>query len=109
HEIFIFTSPGTPQMMLASYLCHIDTPGHTYLIQVREARFSKSGKPELLKTIVNKSPVPNQLTIAREINNQAEILSHDEDILITKSIVPVYKDAELIAKANASPPVTTLI
>lgn len=103
-EIDLFVSPGTPAMTVAWYICHTTLGLKTRLLQLRPSSKTKSGKPELLDINIEKSETP-YTSIVKE-KNLHERDKRDPDYLITDTIKPIYKKAELIAETDR---VTVLI
>src|SRR5690554_3797779 len=55
HEIDVYISPGTPAMQTVWYLIYMNDAFGINLYQTREARFTKTKKPELIKINMQKS------------------------------------------------------
>jgi transcriptional regulator with PAS, ATPase and Fis domain len=102
-EIDIFFSPGTSAMQLAWYICHTGLTLNTRLLQVRDGKFTRTKKPELLEIHTEKSIVPITAIIREE---KLDTKKNSSDYLITKSLIPIYDRANKIAQADR---VTTLI
>jgi transcriptional regulator with PAS, ATPase and Fis domain len=100
NEIHIFISPGTPAMQTAWHLSHIELKDiQTTLIQTRAGKFTKDGKPELLKVEIEKSAVPIALISKEEIDSK-EVDAGDSKILMTESIKKVYELAAKVAQTD---------
>lgn len=102
NEIDIFISPGTPAMQVSWYLCHLNPVINSNLYQTRSEKYSKSGKPELIKIDLSKSSIPTTAIILQENVNEES----DPDYLITDAIKDVYDKAKKIAYTDQ---VSTLI
>lgn len=102
NEIDIFISPGTPAMQVSWYLCHLNPAIKTTLYQTRSERFTKSGKPELIRVDLSKSSIPTTAILLQEEVNQ----EGNTEYLFTDSIKAIYNNAEKIAQTDD---VTTLI
>ncbi len=100
-EISIFFSPGTSAMQISWYLIHESGMFNTKMFQVRPRKYSKTDKAELLDMKIVKSTIPGGSIIKED-----SVVDHKEDYLITNSLKPIYRKAEMIAKADQ---VTTLI
>ena len=103
HEIDIFFSPGTSAMQLVWYLCHESLGLKTRLLQTREGKYAREGKPELLEIKTERSTIPNT-AILKEQGLSLSTLPND--YLLTDSIRKVYEKAGKIAFTDS---VTCLI
>lgn len=100
YDIDIFFSPGTSAMQVSWYICHTTLGLKTRLLQTRSAKFSNQKKPELLEINVEVSRVPYSAIIAEQQEKRKSI---EGDYLITESLIPIYEQARLIAKADGVP------
>ena len=105
NEIDIFFSPGTSAMQVSWYICHTSLGLKSRLLQLKPARFTQSGKPELLEMKTGKSDVPMTATI-RDIMIDEKDQGKLPDYLITSGIRNVYDKAEKISQTDK---VTVLI
>lgn len=101
-EIEIFISPGTPAMQVAWYLACYESGMNVKLFQTRPAKYSKSKTIEKIYIELEQSTVTSSLIIREELAGH----SHPDNLLITKSIEPVFSLARKIA---ATDNVTALI
>lgn len=102
-EIEVFVSPGTGTMQTAWYFAHFGLGLNTRLFKVREGKHTRRGEPERVYEEVERSPVPQSLTI-RERGSSQE--SPSDGFRLTRSIDPVY---ELARRVAATDRVTTLV
>jgi len=106
HEIDIYFSPGTSIMQVSWFVCHTTLGLKTHLLQTRPPKKSKSGKPELLEIVSERSITP-YTAIINEIKNNKEFTYEGlKNYKITNSIKSVYDKAYKISQADG---VTTLI
>ncbi|HEY4196506.1 MAG TPA: sigma 54-interacting transcriptional regulator [Mucilaginibacter sp.] len=104
HELDIFYSPGTSAMQVAWYICHTTLGLQSRLLQTRHAKFTKTGKSELIVIETSQSTAPVTATL-RQVAAQSAKPSKAA-YLITASLQPVYDRADKIAQTDK---VTTLI
>lgn len=102
-HIDAFISPGTPAMQTAWYLLHAHLGLPTRLLQMRDARHTKKGIPELMEVRLEASPSPATAILSEKTLRQQ---GQRENYQITPSIEPVYSKAR---KAAATDEVTVLI
>jgi transcriptional regulator with PAS, ATPase and Fis domain len=106
-EIDIFFSPGTSIMQLSWFLCHTNLGLNTRLLQMRPAKKSAGGKPELLEIKVDSTPTPiTSIIKERNIEKREAGLWETTGFKQTDSMQPIYDKAFKIARAEN---VTTLI
>ncbi len=104
-EIDIFFSPGTSIMQVSWYICHTSLGLKTRLLQTKPARYTKTGKPELLEIETGKSGIPMSATI-RDILIDEKDKGKLPEYLITPGIRDIYDKAQKIAQTDR---VTVLI
>jgi len=98
-EIEIFISPGTPSMQVAWYLAHLGLKLKTKLFQISEGRHTKSKLPEKVYVELKKSSLTSSIMLTESINKNSD----DDEIIITKSLKPIYDIAEKVAGTNDTP------
>ncbi|UOQ83261.1 sigma 54-interacting transcriptional regulator [Hymenobacter sp. 5414T-23] len=108
HELTLYFSPGTSAMQLAWYLVHLQGVLRTHLVQTRAAKYSESGKPEVLTIKVERTSTP-VTAILRE--QQLHLASsgpenQSSDYFIGDALRPIYERARKVAQTDK---VTVLI
>lgn len=93
----IFVNPGTPQMQIAWYLVKPNFKKNVSLFQIRDAKFSTTGKPERIYSNIDTLFNPTVLSVASEVASRQ---ATENKILVSQSIKPIYDRAELIAQTN---------
>lgn len=94
-NVEIFISPGTPAMQTAWYLLGTNYKKNVALFQLRNKEFTADKiKPDKIYVTIESNLLPTNLTVAQKLESKIKI---DKDILITKSLEPIYKKAEQIA------------
>lgn len=108
HELTLFFSPGTSAMQLAWYLVHQQGVLRTHLVQTRAARFSTSGKPEILTIEVERTSTPVTAILREQQLNptSANSVNNLNDYFIGDALRPVYERARKVAQTDK---VTVLI
>lgn len=96
HDIDIFFSPGAPMMQLSWYLCHNKLQLKTRLIQLKQARYTTSKKPEAVQLDIEQSAIPGSAIIRQSVIEQKS----NPDYEFTDSIKPIYQQAQLVAQAD---------
>ncbi|XWW47023.1 sigma-54-dependent Fis family transcriptional regulator [Fibrella sp. USSR17] len=97
-QIDLFISPGTPAMQVAWYFCHQSLKLPTRLFQTRAAKFTKTGRPELMPVYVEQSPIPVSVVVKE--NLQKNERSSSKGYLVSPSIQPTYSRAEKLARTD---------
>jgi transcriptional regulator with PAS, ATPase and Fis domain len=108
HELTLYFSPGTSAMQLAWYLVHQQGVLRTHLVQTRAAKFSASGKPEILTIEVERTATPVTAILREQqlqfVNDSLE--NQATDYFIGEALQPVYTRARKVAQTDK---VTVLI